>query len=302
MNLEPSPEVPDDLPKYGRPLPPEFEASPEIVATLRLSGVIAACLFSVFFLVLIIFERGARAPGGLELLLAGYLYGALLSIIMFATIWSALGGGFFGHRFGFAALWNLGIFVTAIISLALLNGPVPAEVFIGPAVMLGAAWLLPQAPLWAIRFFLGIRFDIPGQTSDAKANQFGLRHLFIFTSIVAVLLGLGRYGISLLKIRAPDFEGIGATAYFLSSALILSLSLLVAAMLPRYSFYCVLLILGLFALVGYWEVSLLSLFADMQFGPDRFFFVWQKLCMAGWLLIFAYLLRCHDFRFIMASR
>lgn len=302
MEVESNP--PDSTAKLHHEASKSKEAwlSQDIASISRLNWVIAVCLFSVFVAGAICSTQRRNANPELLGALGSYLCGACFAAMMMAAIWPALGAGRYRDRFAFAIIWNGVLFVATMITMAIYAGPSAPEAAFELALMLTAVWLLPQAPLWAIRFFVGARFDIPGRTNVGTVNQFGIGHLLIFTSVIAVILGASRAALSLFRYdMREDLESMLSFGFIIGCAAILSLPLLAAALIERYVFLSVLIVLALVGLVGYWQHTLLGLITNMQFGPPRAFFIGQSASMAAWILIFAFTLRMNGYRIVRSA-
>ncbi len=273
---------------------------PDVVSAARLTVVMALCLFTVLVAGVIISNSQMGRTPQFEEFIIGYGYASTLAVVMTNVIWSALGAGKVRHRFAFALLWNLGVALASFIVLG-INGPPPdlGPVLVVFVLFLTAAWLLPQAPLWLIRIWARVRFDLPGRTVDGKVNQFGIFQLLMVTGFVALFLGGARAAITLAKVEAPpDAEPFLAVGFLVLCAVLTSVPIWIAALIERYVFAALLIVLTLVIVASYWQQTLLGMLINMGGGPPASFFVWQSVFISSWTLIFAMVMRMNGYRFI----
>lgn len=298
MNSE-SDEEPEAVPKGAEAKSEDYSPPPEIAAIVRLTFLVLVCLFSLFLVEVILSRPSRLFSKAIEECFVGYWLGCYVAVTMMSALWAALGGGVYFYRLGIAALWSSGFFVLTLL-INVFDPKSVAMARVAPfAILLALAWTLPQALLWALRLFIGIRIEIPSRVYQGKSNQFGIRHLLIFTSIVAVFLGAGRSALSIIDSeRSPSLQGLLAIGVVIGNAAVMSSSLLAAALLERFATYAVLFILVLVGVVGYWEAPLLSMMTTGNLRSMQSFFVWQNASLAAWMMIFAFTLRAYGFRIL----
>ena len=93
-----------------------------------------------------------------------------------------------------------GAVATAVIaiSIGLHLRSARIEIVFIMATAVVCQWLVYQIPMWSMRWrgwqLLRVEElgDAPTLTSDGKEAQYGIQHIFIWTSIVAIFLGLGK--------------------------------------------------------------------------------------------------------------
>lgn len=105
------------------------------------------------------------------------------------------------------------------------------------ACLLGQ-WFVAQLPLWGLGVAYGLRLQHPDQAQtpvDPRDRQFGIRELLIFTTIIAVILGIGRVVVASLPRSILGDEEAGIFVFLAVAAVLFALPLLVAGLLPRYA-------------------------------------------------------------------
>jgi hypothetical protein len=200
-------------------------------------------------------------PGGgvIETLGLGYFFGSLFGHTTLAAAWTAFGPAPLVWRLPISLTWVF-LLATAIgINLGLNGGPDEAVLVIGGCLF--GQWLLLQFPLWGLALGYGLRLrhvDDDGYGLDHRERQFGIRQLMIVTTIVGVVFGIGRLVVGQLRL---DFgRGEAAIFIFLAvAAIVLTLPLLLAALMRRFTIPAVLVALVLIGLATTWELPLLQI-------------------------------------------
>lgn len=225
-------------------------------------------------------------PGhsGLGYLAIGFLFGSIFGHATLASGWTALGPAPLLIRLPLSLIWVATIIGAMFIGMS--NDGQPLEVTVVISCGLVAQWLLVQLPLWGLVMFYGLRVrhkDELSQAFDPKERQFGIRQLLIFTTIVAIILGVGR---SLITPVSKNFHIQGEALIFMflaAAAILMTLPVLLAALLPRRSGLAIFGILVLIGLATLGEVSLLRIF-DKGSGPDVWHFVWINAFASLWIV------------------
>jgi hypothetical protein len=122
--------------------------------------------------------------------------------------------------------------------------------------------------------------------------QFGIRQLFVLTAIVAVVLGALRALVLLIIARIGD-KGMGEAAIFIFlavAAVVMTLPLVMAALLPRLAVLATLAVLVLIGVATYWELPLLSLLPKTA-GPDMWHFIFINTITSAWIVVIVGALR-----------
>jgi hypothetical protein len=156
---------------------------------------------------------------------------------------------------------------------------------------------LLQFPFWGLVFFYRLSLVQPATKEQPTGpTQFGIRQFMIFTAIVSVLLGIGRIVVSSLPLLG-DVGGDWPIFIFLAfAAMVMTLPLVLAALLPRMALPAVLVVLLLMILATFVELPLLKHIGPRGGGPDVFHFVSINAFTALWILLIAMLVRWAGFR------
>jgi len=158
------------------------------------------------------------------------LIGAMFGQIALLAVWTAWGP--------FPLFWRLpsGIFLAAWLSTSYLivagfsaglrQRGLSTEEFAFTLVFL-AQWLVVQIPLWAKRIGFGWRLgwrDEPNPDNARRELQFGIRQLFVWTTVVALLLGICR--LVLPQLDVSNASGLSAETVAIFVILLAANSLL----------------------------------------------------------------------------
>jgi hypothetical protein len=222
----------------------------------------------------------------------GYLFGTLFGQTTLAAAWTALGPFPWYVRLVLAPIW-LGILcICLMFNIGLHGGPDVAGLLLIAGCLFGQ-WILVQIPLWGVALGYGLhlqpRTDFVGSESlmgrVPRQLQFGIRQLLVLTTIVAVVLALLRALVLMIVARLDDRSlGEGAIFIFLAvAAVVMTLPLVMAVLLPRLSLLATLVVLGLIGLATYWELPLLSLLPKTA-GPDTWHFIFINAITSAWIL------------------
>ncbi len=235
--------------------------------------------------------------GSFEYVGIGFFLGSVFGHTTLAAAWAALGPGRVWWRVPLSLVWVATLPVAIAINLGLNNGPDDAVVVIG--VCLFGQWLIVQLPLWALAIAYGLRLqhvDDWGKIQDRSSRQFSLRHLMIVTTIVGVILGAGRILIGWLGESFRLDREAPAFIFLAAAAVILTLPLLLAGLLPRWAIPAVLVVLTLIGLVTAWELTLLQMVPGGGGpGPDTGHFVWINAFTMVTVLMGVLLLRLNGY-------
>ena len=151
-------------------------------------------------------------------IIASLFMGFLLVQILLSSVWIALAPLNFITRVVSSTVVTL-FFTLCMYKVAWRDGG-GHSVAIGIVGPMLIHWLLFQIPLWAIRF-MGWKFRIsnPQICDDRRAEfQFGIKHLLIWTTIVAMFLAITKVIVS-----GVDFELGGGIGESLATGLPLTL-------------------------------------------------------------------------------
>lgn len=259
-----------------------------------LAGVVAAGLVGIAVVSIAIIPTGGSGAS-FEIFAAGYLIGSVFGNAVTASAWAALGPGPFLLRLVLSIIW------TALVSLAVfgnawMNGIPLSEGTIVALCIMGM-WLLAQIPYWLLKVFGDLTLST-GQTEVKQDRpQYGIGRLLIFTAIVAIIFGVGRAAAGFLP-TLGDLGGFTHVLPFLfltAAAVLLSLPLPLAILLPRFAGLAILAMFSLTALATLVELPLLNQLSTGP-GPQFMHFVWINAFTAGWILALGWLVRFAGYR------
>ncbi len=268
------------------------QPAPRTISRWRL---IAPALFVLFGLPIL---AVAEPNGPNEYLAINYLFGTVFGHTTLAAAWTAFGPGRLIIRFPLTLLWLL--FLIVLPTLA-LDGP--GEGFGIFATCVFAPWAILQFPFTGLAVFYGLqlRRDIlPG--SARGPIQFGIRQFMIFTAAISVLLALGRFSIPMFAKLSTNSVDWQIFLFLVAASILMSLPLILAALLPRYSLPSVLVVLVLAGIATFSEVPLLEQVArGGPGGPDIWHFAGINAFTAAWIVVIAGLVRWSGYRFASCS-
>jgi hypothetical protein len=231
----------------------------------------------------------------LEIFATGYLFGSVFGNAITASAWAALGPGWFLIRLPLSLLW-IALVALAVFGNAWMND-IPLSEGVSIAICLLGIWLLVQVPYWLLQGFGEMMLRNARDQSPPERAQYGVRQLFIFTAIVAVIFGVGRAA----AVWIPSLSNLGGFMhifpfiYLALATLLVSLPLPLAMLMPRYAGYAILGMLLLNVLATLIELPLLRRFFAGP-GPQLMHFVWLNVFTAAWILAFSGLLRWGGYR------
>jgi hypothetical protein len=251
---------------------------------------------------------GPNPGGGLlwEALAAGTLFGTMFGQAALGAIWCALGPLPLTQRLPLAVLWLATVSMAFGLNLAreaVLNGLIMFAMFGGILLL---QWVLVQIPLWLLTARLKLRII---HESEALAEiyqagqQFGIRHVLILTTLVAMVLGLGR-----LVLGRHNQEGgpgpppagvvIALTALPIFNA-IYALTVTGASVLEKGRNLGVVLAIIAVGLLSLLEVTVLDLATTKSSNwHEHLMFVSFNLVQAMWIAVVLWLLRAGGYRLV----
>jgi hypothetical protein len=184
------------------------------------------------------------------------------------------------------------------------------EIPVALAASLLGQWFLVQLPLWGLA--LGYRLRLAHGTlttgnGQPPPLQFGIRQLMTLTAIVGVLLGLSRALIVILASRAGNFTHGEAFIfmYLATVAVIMTLPLVMAALLPRLPIIASLIVVALIGIATAWELPLFGMLPGVPSGPggpDFWHFVFMNAFTAAWILAIIAILRRNGYGLVAQFR
>ncbi len=238
-----------------------------------------------------------QARGGYEYVTIGFFLGSVFGQATLAAAWAALGPGLIVWRIPLSLVWIVMLPVAIAINLRIDTGSNDGAVVIG--VCMFGQWLIVQLPLWALAIGYGLRLrhvEDWQKRHDRPTRQFSLRHLMVVTAIVGVVFGAGRILIGWLGDSFSLDREAPIFVFLAVAAVILTLPLLLAGLLPRRALPAVMVVLTLIGLATAWEVTLLQKLPGVAGPrPDTGDFIWINLFTAATILAGVLLLRLNEY-------
>jgi hypothetical protein len=226
-----------------------------------------------------------------EYITIGHLFGAMFGLTSVAAAWAAFGPGRWYARVPLGLLWITLLVGATAINMSLYRSG-PDDILLLIFLCLLGQWLLVQIPLWILTLMYGLRMVHHNDLLEGKRSgdsfdlpQFGIRQLMILTAIVAVVLGVLR---ALVLTAGQSSSNTGDTAAFIFlaiAAVVMTLPLVMAALLPRWWFPATCVVLSFGALATMAEFPLSQAAGLRGGGPDAWHFIWINAFTALWILL-----------------
>jgi len=210
---------------------------------------------------LIVFVAPNLASGWWQAVAVGLVFGSMFGQATLAAAATVFLAAPLWLRLPVSLFWVFMLGLGLAINVSVNGGPSDMGFVFGALVF--AQWLVLQLLLWPIRFAFGIKlshFQSEPSFSDPSRRQFGIRQLMIVTAAVGVLLGIGRVTIPVLIDRLSVLRhDLPVHAFLVVAEVMLTLPLVLAALLRRFTFVGILLALAFVAGATFVEVPLLQL-------------------------------------------
>lgn len=188
------------------------------------------------------------------------------------------------------------VFMVWLIGFALPMGfgATPMNPFI-PGVAMFVQWVVVQVPLWIVR--LTFRWQMGPICDDAdqaklRIVQFGIRHLIIWTTLVAIVLGVSRWMVGFLGPEKRDQTGF---ALFLACNSMFAWPTLLSALVHRWMPTAIVAAL-VFTIIVTWSEPFI--FNALIGGSREGIFNWLNAIQFGWILGSMLILRAMGYRLI----
>ena len=162
---------------------------------------IAATIGLATFICLLILFVEVEGP-----LVASILIGFLFAQILFAAVWTTLAPWRFSVRFSSGVVFVLMLCLCMFRCAYRDGGGTGVALPITGAMLI--QWLIFQIPLWYLRRS-GWQLARAGDPIDfpRKEFQFGIRHLLVWTTLVAIFMGIVRIVLPSLQVANADISG-----------------------------------------------------------------------------------------------
>ena len=244
------------------------------------------------------FNPEEAAPGAYPEIALYMMFGCLLSQAALFALWSVFAQQPFYQRFLWAFL------LLALVSFIEELGALRQTQNVGGIMMLNLPlFIMATVGLLPIRRYFGWRLD-HSQTeiyhSDYSANQFGIKHLIILTTITAVAFGLLRC-LLLINTRSNWLPSIAEFTGFTSMCLALLIPIII---IPWHTLaYCGIRVwLIIFTMLSFGIIDLAVIFIEQKldlFAPNKLQLILYAQLGAGLSVLFSTLvLRLCGFRLV----
>jgi hypothetical protein len=253
--------------------------------------VLVACGITFGLLVIAACHPDSSRGDVVRYILIGLALGTIWAHGTLAAAWAALGPFALWCRLPASLAWLLA--VACAFGLNLAQGPGDHELGAIMAVCLAGQWLVVQVPLWGLGVYYGLRLDDSPEAADApRLRQFGIRQLMLVTAAVGVIFGIGRAVVPWVARQMGGGE-VPIFIFLAIAAIVFTLPLLLAVLLPRYSLVATLAVGSLIAAATLTELPLLAQITGRAGGggPDIGHLVAINTVQAVWIVGIAALLR-----------
>ena len=238
----------------------------------------------------------SSVPRSAEYVFVGFVLGTVFAQTTLAAAWATLGPGRFILRLVLSIAWIVSIGFAFLLSIRPgPGGKGEYEVALTITACLFAQWLLVQILLWGLRLgydvYLSDGENSVGNTGS-RTRQFGIRQLMVFTAIVAVLLAIGRVVVPVLAGSfGRDWNELVIFGAMAIAAVLVTLSLLLAVLLPRYALAITPIVALLIGMSTGLELSLITQLSSRVSGPGFGHVAATNIFQAVWIILIAGLMR-----------
>ncbi len=223
-----------------------------------------------------------------EYLSIGFLLGSLLGHSFLASAWIVLGPNSLKLRLPLAFVWGLSLSTAMLVNTFLYRQPSGVGVIYLSQIGIASLTILIA---WLIRWRFGLRITNATTETVAQAeawvatNQYGIQHLMVVTTLVAVAIAIGRV---LVGSVLPWLQGGEALifGFLVLAACLICVPTLFALLSVRLSWLSLGVQLVFWAMVTYLEVPLLRILSSSR-GPDWLHFLLINLFTVFPVVVFA---------------
>jgi hypothetical protein len=248
-------------------------------------------------------QPGIRVPL-LDALAGGFMFGTMFGHAGLAATWCALGPLPLAQRLPLSALWLTVVSMALGLNLAresASNGLVALAMFGGILLL---EWVLVQIPLWVLTTRRGLRIVHASATmaeGRQSEQQFGIRHVLILTTLVAIVLSFGRFALGGLKQEGtpPPASIVVVFSFLAIFNAIYTLTVAGASFLETWRYVGAGLAIVAVGLMSLLEVPLLDLAARQASSRHEYvMFTSFNLVQATWIAVVLLLLRAGGYRLV----
>ena len=213
------------------------------------------------------------------------LLGVAFALTTLGAAWTAFGPGSLIWRGALPFICAMGFAVTVGVNAGSRSHIWDVAVIVGGCLI--GQWLLLQFPFWTLALGFGLRLrhiNAMDQSTDGGQLRFGIRHLLIVMFVVGVVLGIGR--IVVPKISVPG-QLVPIYALLATTAIVVTLPLLLASLMRRQAILGILLSLVLMGLATASELPLMETLGMASAGANTAVFIAINVASALVILVVA---------------
>ena len=216
-------------------------------------------------------------PGGqvIQSIAVGFFLGAMYGQTTLAAVWTVVGPGPLARRLRYSLVWIALLAVAVAMNTHFHDWPSRSMAVVISLCLVGQ-WIVVQSVLWGLVVGFGLHLH---HAEDRQHNenlhqvQFGIRQLIFVTTIVGVILGIGRVIIDPIKANlSPDRVEMVIFVFLAVAAALLTLPLVVAGLMRHLAIPGVALTLVLVGVITAFEMPLLQVLQP-RFGPETSDFI-----------------------------
>lgn len=255
----------------------------------------ATLLIAAGLLLLVLLDGSSPGP-----VVPGYIWGTLFGHATLTAAWTAFGPLPLLWRLPLSLLWLWAITVALVCNLGVhaSSAGAPIEFVVVVAACLVGQFAFLQLPFWGLVLTYGLRLrycEVTSQPPDPRETQFGIRQLLIFTTIIAAMLGAGRFAVTYFPSFAGNDDATPALIFLAVAGIVVTLPLILAALLPRFAILGVGVVLVLIGLLTAFELPLLNRFHSGGI-QENLLFVFINGFTAAWILAIVLVVRVSGYR------
>lgn len=266
---------------------------------IAVTGLVALVLVTCAILAVAPMSAGPSA-GPPNHLFIGFLLGSLFGHTFLASAWIVFGPGSLKLRLPWAIVWAVSISL-AILTNSVLYGDLPRDgvVFLSQLGIFGLAQCICWIARWRLGHFVGReQVAVTSHVDRSIAmNQFGIKHLMIVTTVIAITIALGRV---LLAQILPwlRFSELAIFVFLVLAACLICVPVLFSLLSRHCRWLSLLILICFLVVVTFIELPLLSTLSRNGGGPDWLHILLINLFTLLPVVIFSWALRYLEYRFV----
>ena len=227
----------------------------------------------------------------------GLLIGSMFGHCILASAWTVLGPGGW-PRWPIAILWCCATSFAWYLQTVAYQSHGPFMIILGSGCVVA---IVVQGMLWPLRLWLSFRITRPQELGEYEpempiAKQFGIQHLMIITTVVAVIVGVGRLMLPAIQESLAMPRAVPVFGFLVIVACVLWVPILFSMLAMRKALWPTITILIFTALATYFETPLLNQLGLGRAGPDWLHLTLINLFTIVPVVLAAFALRMNGYR------